>query len=75
MKKILFLKKCKAPLSVFIIYFYTKLKNLFIKRKIVKLKRRHQNFIKDKKMTNDYFSSHSFNFFNILNKKKKILNI
>tara|TARA_B100001059_G_C17759999_1_gene542251 strand:+ start:397 stop:1089 length:693 start_codon:yes stop_codon:yes gene_type:complete len=71
MKKILFLKKCKAPLSVFIIYFYTKLKNLFIKRKIVKLKRRHQNFIKDKKMTNDYFSSHSFNFFNILNKKKK----
>jgi predicted O-methyltransferase YrrM len=70
MKKILFLKRCKAPLKVFFIYFLTKFKNFFLRRKIIYFKRKHQNFIKNKKITNDYFSSHSFNFFNILKKKK-----
>ena len=69
MKKILFLMKCKAPLKIYLIYFYTKFKNFFVKRKIIHLKREHQNFIKNKKITNDYFSSHSFNFFKILEKK------
>jgi hypothetical protein len=75
MKKILFLKRCKAPLKVFFIYFLTKFKNFFLRRKIIYFKRKHQNFIKNKKITNDYFSSHSFNFFNILKKKKVFLNI
>ena len=70
MKKILFLLRCKASLKVYLIYLLTKFKNLFIKRKIIHLKREHQNFIKNKKITNDYFSPHSFNFFNILKKKK-----
>ncbi len=70
MKKILFLKKCKAPFKVYLIYFLTKLKNFFVKRKIIYFKREHQNFIKNKRITNDYFSSHSFNFFGIMKKKK-----
>lgn len=70
MKKILFLIRCKAPLKVYLIYFLTKLKNFFVKRKIIHLKREHQNFIKNKRITNDYFSPHSFNFFEILKKKK-----
>ena len=70
MKKILFLIRCKAPFRVYLVYILTKLQNLFLKRKIISFKRQHQNFIKNKKITNDYFSPHSFNFFNILKKKK-----
>jgi len=32
--RILFLKKCKAPLIIYYAYFFTKLRNFFLKKKL-----------------------------------------
>ncbi len=63
MFKLIFLYKSKSSLKVLIYFLLSKIKNLFFKREIIKHKRKHQSLISKKKITNDYFSSHAFNFF------------
>ena len=49
------------------IFLIQKFLNIFIKKKIKSFKKRNQIFLKNKKITNDYFSTHSYNFFKYLN--------
>ena len=72
--RILFLKKCNAPLAVYYIYFFTKLRNFFFKRNIKHEKRKHKDDLKNKHISIDFFSSHAFNFLTILKKFKKQFN-
>ena len=72
--RILFLKKCNAPFTVYYVYFFTKLRNLFFKRGIKYEKRKHKDYLKDKHISIDFFSSHAFNFYTILKKFKRQFN-
>ena len=67
-KKIIFLYKGKSPFFIFISFLFTKISNVFVKRKIVKFKKKHQLLLREKKITNDFFSANAFNFFYYLNK-------
>lgn len=69
--KLLFLIKCSAPLSVLLSFIIAKIKNIFVKKNIKIKKNEHKNFIKNKKITEDYFSSHAFNFNEILKTQNK----
>jgi len=71
MNKIIFLKQSKAPLKVIFYFLIQKVKNIFVKSKIKKFKKNHKQFLKDKKITNDYFSMNSFNFYRYLSKIDK----
>ena len=66
-KKLLFLYQSKASFLIYIIFIKTKLKNIFHKKKIKKKKRQHEKFLKAKSITHDFFSSHAYNFNEILN--------
>lgn len=68
MFKISFLLKSKASIYCILIFLITKIKNIFIKRKIIDFKKKHQSLIRKKNITNDYFSSHAYNFFFFLKK-------
>ncbi len=68
MIKIFFLYKSDSSLNIIFNFIVSKFKNIFYKKRIVFLKRKHQSFIKKKKITNDYFSSHAFNFLFFLKK-------
>ena len=72
--KISFLIKSKSSYQIIQSFILTKIKNLFIKNKIKKLKRQNVKYLEKKKITNDYFSSHSYNFYSII-KSFKIKNI
>ena len=72
--KLFFLIKCKAPVTVYLVYFKTKIMNIFFKRKIKYEKRQHKKFLKNKIITHDFFSSNAFNFFNILTRLKSNFN-
>ena len=67
MKKIIFLIKNKSKINIIMIFLIQKLFNIFIKKKIKFFKKRNQIFLKNKRITNDYFSMHSYNFFKYLN--------
>lgn len=67
-KKIIFLYKSKAIFPIFIIFIKKKLTNFFIKKKIKNQKRKHQIFLQTKNITHDFFSSHSYNFNQVLKK-------
>ena len=67
MKKIIFLIKNKSKLNIVIIFLIQKFLNIFIKKKIKSFKKKNQIFLKNKRITNDYFSMHSYNFFKYLN--------
>ena len=67
MKKIIFLIKNKSKINIIMIFLIQKFFNIFIKKKIKSFKKRNQIFLKNKKITNDYFSMHSYNFFKYLN--------
>ena len=62
MSKIRFLYKSSTTLNLILIFLISKFKDFFVKRKIINLKKKHQNSIKNKKITYDYFSSHAYNF-------------
>ena len=70
MNKIKFLYKSNSSLNIIFIFIISKLKNVFYKKKIIFYKRIHQDFISKKKITNDYFSSHAFNFWYYLKNLK-----
>ena len=67
LSKLIFLIKCKSSLRVIIIFFYQKVKNILYKKNILFEKRKNQRFIKNYKITYDWFSSNSFYFKNYLN--------
>ena len=67
MKKIIFLIKNKSKINIIIIFLIQKFLNIFIKKKIKSFKKKNQIFLKNKRITNDYFSMHSYNFFKYLN--------
>ena len=67
-KKILFLIKSKTPIFIILIFLKTKIFNLLFKKKIRFNKKENIHFLKNKVITNDYFSSHSYNFFSVLKK-------
>ena len=69
--KILFLIKSKASLNIILIFFKTKILNIFIKNKIKERKKENIVFLKNKNITTDYFSSHAYNFYEILKKFDK----
>lgn len=69
-KKIIFLYKSNSSIFILISFLYTKLINLFVKRKIVKFKKKHQILLSGKKITNDFFSANAYNFYYYLNKLK-----
>lgn len=71
MKKIIFLFNCETSIKIIFIFLLTKLRNIFMKGKIIKHKRNHQQNISTKKITNDYFSSHAYNFYELMKKKEK----
>ena len=74
MKKIIFLIKNKSKLNIIIIFLIQKFLNIFIKKKIKSFKKKNQIFLKNKRITNDYFSMHSYNFFKYLNFFKQNFN-
>jgi len=63
MNKIIFLIKSKSPFTIILYFLMQKISNIFSKRKIIKYKKNHQIFLKDKKITNDFFSSNTYNFY------------
>ena len=67
MKKIIFLIKNKSKINIIMIFLIQKFLNIFIKKKIKSFKKKNQIFLKNKRITNDYFSMHSYNFFKYLN--------
>ena len=67
MKKIIFLIKNKSKINIIMIFLVQKFFNIFIKKKIKSFKKKNQIFLKNKRITNDYFSMHSYNFFKYLN--------
>jgi predicted O-methyltransferase YrrM len=71
LKKILFLIKSKASLKIILIFFKTKILNIFVKKKMKERKKENVVFLKNKNITTDYFSSHAYNFYEILKKFNK----
>jgi predicted O-methyltransferase YrrM len=69
--KIFFLYKSKSSFFVIFIFLITKIKNIFKKSKIKSEKEKNKKFIIKKNITNDYFSSNAFYFYELLNKLPK----
>ena len=63
MNKILFLYKSNSSFKIILYFLLNKLNNFYFKNEIKRKKKQHKLLIKDKEITNDYFSPHSFNFF------------
>ena len=74
MNKIIFLIKNNASLKVIMIFLKHKFLNIFCKKKIKHFKKENQIFLKQKKISNDYFSMHAYNFYKRLNGFKDNLN-
>jgi len=66
-----FFLKNKSPKIVIFFYLYNKLINIFFKNKKKFFKKKHKNYLLNKKITNDYFSMHAFNFFKCLSNFNK----
>ena len=66
LKKILFLIKSNANLIVILVFLKIKLLNIFNKKKKKLAKRENINFLKEMVITNDYFSSNAYYFYQIL---------
>ena len=54
-----------------LIFFKTKIINIFVKKKIKQKKKENVIFLKNKNITTDYFSSHAYNFYEVLKKFNK----
>ena len=74
MHKIFFLFKSNSTFKIYFYFLKSKLFNIFFKRKIISLKRKHELLIKNKKITTNYFSPHSFNFYQYLYKLNRNFN-
>jgi predicted O-methyltransferase YrrM len=69
--KVSFLYKSKSSLLVIYIFLATKIKNIFIRSKIKYEKKKHKIILTKKIISNDYFSSHAFYFYDLLIKLPK----
>jgi predicted O-methyltransferase YrrM len=69
--KVSFLYKCQSSLFVIYIFLASKIKNIFIRSKIKYEKKKHKIILSKKIISNDYFSSHAFYFYNLLIKLPK----
>lgn len=69
--KLSFLYKSESSFIVIYIFLLTKIKNIFIKAKIKNEKRKHKIILSKKVISNDYFSSSAFYFYNLLKKLPK----
>ena len=69
--KLSFLYKCKSSFLVIYIFLITKIKNIFIKSKIKYEKKKYKIILSKKNISHDYFSSHAFYFYDLLNKLPK----
>jgi len=69
--KLSFLHKCKSPLFVIYVFVASKIKNIFIRSKIIYEKKKHKIILSKKIISNDYFSSHAFYFYDLLIKLPK----
>ena len=65
-KKIIFLFKSNSSFKIYYVFLITKIKNIINKNKIKLYKKKHIQFLKNKFLTHDYFSSHSYNFYTVL---------
>ena len=68
MNKIFFLYNSNSSFKIYFYFLKSKIINIFFKKKIINFKKNHEQLLKQKKNTNNYFSSHSFNFFWYLKK-------
>ena len=66
--KLLFLYKSESTLIVIYVFLISKVKNIFIKSKIKNEKRKHKIILSKKIISDDYFSSSAFHFYNLLKK-------
>ena len=73
-KKLFFLKKSNAGSDIIGKFFLSKLSNFIIKKEIKKCKKENINYLKNKKITHDYFSPHTYNFISVI-KDKSIKNL
>ena len=71
--KLSFLYKSESSFIVICIFLLSKIKNIFIKSKIKNEKKKHQIILSKKIISNDYFSSSAFYFYNLLKKLPKNL--
>jgi len=69
--KLSFLYKSESSLIVICIFLLSKIKNIFIKSKIKNEKKKHKILLSKKFISNDYFSSSAFYFYNFLKKLPK----
>jgi hypothetical protein len=69
--KLSFLYKSESSFMVICIFLLSKIKNIFIKSKIKNEKKKHQIILSKKIISNDYFSSSAFYFYNLLKKLPK----
>jgi len=69
--KLSFLYKSESPLIVICIFLLSKIKNIFIKSKIKNEKKKYKIILSKKIISNDYFSSSAFYFYNLLKKLPK----
>jgi len=71
MKKIFFLFKNKTKFLIIFHFLFNKFTSFFYKKKQIRYKRAHQYLLRNKKITNDYFSKHSYYFYHYLKKFNK----
>tara|TARA_Y100001958_G_C21181815_1_gene511535 strand:- start:584 stop:1291 length:708 start_codon:yes stop_codon:yes gene_type:complete len=71
-KKIIFLMKSDASLKIILLFLYQKVLNIFFKRKIKFFKKKNQSFLKEKKISNDYFSMNAYSFYRHIKNINKI---
>jgi predicted O-methyltransferase YrrM len=69
--KIIFLYKSKSSFFVIFVFLTTKIKNILNKSKIKSEKSKNKKFLLKKNITNDYFSSNSFYFYDLLKRLPK----
>ena len=70
-KKIIFLYKSQAKVSVIVLFLIQKILNIFIKKKIKSHKRFFLNLISKKKISSEFFSVNAYNFFILLSSLPK----
>jgi len=69
--KLSILYKSESPFIVIYIFLISKIKNIFLKSRIKKEKRKHKIILSKKIISNDYFSANAFYFNNLLKKLPK----
>ena len=69
--KLSFLYKSESPFIVIYIFLISKIRNIFLKSRIKKEKRKHKIILSKKIISNDYFSANAFYFNNLLKKLPK----